>query len=54
MRLTSRGLRETESGTEAIEDQTELAILRKQARRVVVRTCLLAVLGTVVLYGLPL
>ena len=40
MRLASRGLRDMDDGPERIEDETELATVRAQARRVLFKSFL--------------
>lgn len=50
MRLASRGLRDMGSGYEPITDEDELAAVRAQARRVVMKS----VAATVVVMGLLL
>lgn len=40
MRLASRGLRDLDGGPERIEDGAELAVLRAQARRVLLQSAL--------------
>ena len=53
MVLASRGVRDLDEGTEDIERDEEKLVLRAQARRVWIRTWALAVVGTAVIYFLP-
>jgi len=52
--LASRGSRKFGEDEEAIQDQPELAQVRRQARRVIVKAFLVALLLTLVVYLLPL
>ena len=54
MVLASRGVRDLDEGTETVESDEERLVLRAQARQVWIRTWALAVLGTAVIYFLPL
>ncbi|HEX6627043.1 MAG TPA: hypothetical protein VF105_03730 [Gemmatimonadaceae bacterium] len=47
MKLASRGQRDLDTGPQPIDDSAELALLRRQARAVYVKSILTAVILTV-------
>ena len=54
MRLASRGLRDLDGGEERIENASELARVRAQARKVWTKAFLLAAVLTLALWLVPL
>jgi hypothetical protein len=52
--LASRGLRNIHDTEEQIEDRTELAQVRRQARRVMIKAFWAALVLTLIVYFLPL
>jgi len=51
--LAARGLRDMDTGPEAIEDPAELAQVRRQARKVHIESAIFATVLTLVVLAIP-